>query len=46
METQTKSKGLSGAIWGVIIVVGGLGLLALLAVIATMFGMNIPGFSS
>ena len=46
METQNDSKGWSGPIWGVIIVIGGLGLLALLAMIGRMFGMNIPGFAS
>ena len=46
METQNDSKGMSGTIWGVIIVIGCLGFLALLAAIARMFGMNVPGFSS
>lgn len=32
--------------WGLIIVVGGLGLLALLAAISRMFGMNVPGYPS
>ena len=46
MGTQTNSNGLSGPIWGAILVVGGLGLLALLALIASMYGMNVPGFPS
>ena len=46
METQTKSKGWSGLIWGVVIIAGCLGLLALLALVLRMFGMDVPGFAS
>ena len=46
MEIQSNSKKLSGPIWGVIFVVGGLGLLALLALIMQMYGTSVPGFSS
>ena len=46
MEDQKKSSALSGTIWGVIIVIGVLGVLALGAMVLSMFGMDVPGFSS
>ncbi len=46
MEQNAKSSKITGPVWGVIIVAGLLAVGALLALMAAMFGMDVPGLPS